>query len=834
MRLFALTAGVFCGLALSLFVQLPLLIAVTLAVVVGVAALLSRRGSLLLTCLIAVGALAGMARGALPDVNSSEIPAGRLASREAVLEGVVRDAPSRRGQLTRVRVTLENARLHDSTEFGVFDVEGDAIAWVYPPPYELGPGDHVTLTGVPQHLVPDGDGDGTAAGQQAIASWPDDLVILMRPELRLIERAPPLMRLLNSLRGRLSASLERNLSSPQAELAQALLLGQRDDLPAELNDEWRRAGTAHLLAISGLHVSVVLGVALIAGVMIFGRRRGLYVLLPLGIVWTYAVLSGLNPPVVRAAIMGSVYLGAIAFGRQPSGGLALVLAATVIALWDPRVITTASFQMTVAAMAGIVFLTDPLRRLMGIPSGGDMADRGAGLAGGWRYAGATGIAASLGAVIGIKPLLLHYFGAASLFTIPASLLGTTVLPAILLASALTGVAGVFADNTFAFVAAWAAWPFLTFLIGLSSVFSSPTFAAITLAPPSVEAVIVIYLVMAGSFLILILRSPSGLLGPVVSLPSISMPSRRRLLTSWPVVGGLVIMTATAGIGAAAPYVTDEEQLTVHVLDVGQGDSILIESPTGRRILIDGGPNGSLLQRRLAEHLPWWSRRIDVVLLTHPSADHLIGLTETLRRYDVGFVVDPQLESDTVYGQQWAERLSEQTDLTVIRAERGTALDLGGGARLEIVHPPTDRPFDTATEHDDNSVVAKLSYGDVSFLFAADIYGPGETFLLDSGVDVEATVLKVAHQGSRYSSSREFLEAVSPRVTIISSSEGNRFGHPHAETLQRLESLPSMPTILRTDIHGTVTLMTDGERLTLRQAQGEREGMRVSGFPLSRE
>ncbi len=814
MRPFALAVGTLCGLALSLVVHLPLLITISLTVVAATACLLSRRGGLLLMCLLAMGILAGMVRGALPDVNSSAIPVGSLAGREAALEGVVRDTPSRRGQLTRIRVTLENAQLSDQAEIGTLGVAGDAIAWVYPPPYELGPGDRVTLTGVPQHPVPDGDDEGIAANrQQARVSSRDDLVILVRPELRLIERAPPPMLFLNSVRGSLSTSLERTLPSPQAELARAVLLGHRDDLPAELNEEWRRAGTAHLLAISGLHVSVVLGVTLVTGAMVLGRRRGLYVLLPLALVWTYAILSGLNPPVVRAAIMGSVYLGAIASGRQPSGGLALVLAATVIALWDPRVMATASFQMTVAAMAGIVFLTDPLRRVMGVQREEEYSEPGANLTGGLRQAGATGVAASLGAVIGIKPLLLHYFGAASLFTIPASLLGTAALPAVLLASAATGVIGVFTDGVLATIMSFVAWPFLTFLIGLSSLFSSPTFAAITIPPLSVEAVILIYLVIAGLFLIPLLRSPSGLLGPVVSLPSISMPSGRRVLTSWPVMGGLVIMTVVAGIGAAAPYISDKEQLTVHVLDVGQGDSILIESPTGRRILIDGGPDGALLQRRLAEHLPWWSRRIDVVILTHPSADHVIGLTETLRRHDVGFVVDPELESSTVYGRQWAEVLKEQTDLTVVRAERGTTLDLGGGARLEILHPSANRPFDIATEHDDSSVVSRLSYGDVSFLFTADIYSPGEKFLLDSGVDLQATVLKVAHQGSRYSSSEEFLEAVSPRVAVITAGAGNRFGHPHPETLERLESLPSAPAVLRTDVHETVTLMTDGRTLS---------------------
>ena len=810
MRLLALAGGVFCGIALSLIAQLPLFILISLSSFALAAGILARQRSLLLASLLALGVLFGMARGAMPDINSTAIPAGQLAGREAAMEGFIRDAPSRRGQLTRVRVTLESARFIDTPAADALDVNGDAIAWVYPPPYELGPGDRVTITGVPQLPMPEEDDASTAAAEPQVgASWPNDLVILTRPELRLNERAPPPMLLLNAARRGLSASLERNLPSPQAELARALLLGQRDNLPAELNEEWRRAGTAHLLAISGLHVSVVLGVTLMISVMALGRRRNLYILLPLALVWGYALLSGLNPPVVRAAIMGSAYLGAIASGRQPSGGLALIGAAAVIALWNPGVITTASFQMTVAAMAGIVFLTDPLRRLMKIEGSGEP---GVNPTASLRQASLTGIAASLGAVIGIKPLLLHYFGATSLLTIPASLLGTAALPAVLLASTVTAVAGAFADGMLSSVAAWAAWPFLTFLIKLSSLFSSPAFAAITIAPLSVEAVILIYLATAGLFLLPILRAPSGLLGPVVSLPSMSLPSGRRLLASWPVLGGLAAVTVMAGVGAAAPTLNDDKQLTVHVLDVGQGDAILVESPTGRRVLIDGGPDGALLQRRLAEHLPWWSRRADVVVLTHPSADHLIGLTETVRRYDTGFVVDPQMESSTRYGRLWAQALRDQPELTVMRAEQGMLLDLGGGAGLEILHPPSNRPFDTATEHDDNSVVTRLSYGDISFLFTADIYRHGEDFLLGSGVDLKATVLKVAHQGSRYSSSAEFLEAVSPRVAVISAGEGNRFDHPHEETLERLESLPSAPAVLRTDLDGTVTLRTDGARL----------------------
>ena len=525
MRLFLLAGGVLSGLTLSLFVQLPFLFVLGLTPIVFGAAIVSRRRGLLLASLLALGILFGMARGALPDTNVTAVPVGNLIGKEIVLNGVIRDAPSRRGQLTRLRVRLESARSIGQTDADSIDVAGDAIAWIYPPSFALDAGDRVMLTGTMQSPVPDDDDSSFVQGGESPTqdSYPGDLVILTRPDIRLLKRAPLPMVWLNSFRSSLSASLQRSLPSPQAELARALLLGQRDDLPAELNEQWRRAGTAHLLAISGLHVSVVLGVALVAGTALLGRRRNAHVLFPLVLIWAYAVLSGLNPPVVRAAIMGSVYLAAIAAGRQPSGGLALLLAATALSIWDPSIMTTVSFQMTIAAMAGIIFLTDPLQRLMRAPFVQPGPEQNM-LGGGLRQFSTTGLAASLGAVIGIKPLLLHYFGATSLFTIPASILGTIALPAVLLTSAVAGMAGLNTDGLLASIIGWPVWPWLTYLIGVSSAFSTPAFAAITIPPLSAEGVILIYMFMAVIFLLPILRTPSGLLGPVVSLPSMSLPS----------------------------------------------------------------------------------------------------------------------------------------------------------------------------------------------------------------------------------------------------------------------------------------------------------------------
>ncbi len=826
MRLFALSAGMLGGLVLARFIGLPMALMLGLTPIVIAAALIAQKRGVLIASLLVLGLLVGAARGDLASGDqTSRQTAGAYVGTESTLTGVVEDTPSRRGGLIRLRVRLETARRSTEAVGSEAAVVGDAMAWLSPLSYDLNGGDRIALTGVPEYPIREEDESLNAqpTGNVLAAPPPSDFVILTRPSIAVLERATGPRAWLNAMRASLGASLDKSLPSPQAELARALLLGQRDDLPAELTENWRRAGTAHLLAISGLHVSVVLGVALVAGASLFGRRRYAHVLIPLAFVWFYAAMSGMNPPVMRAAIMGSVYLFAIAAGRQPSGGLALILAATALAMWEPSVIATVSFQLTVAAMAGIIFLTQPLEMWIktlfaGRAASARLADD-APIAG-WRRVMTTGIAASLGAVIGIKPLLLHYFGATALFTVPASALGTLALPPLLLTSAIVSIVGLTADGVISSLAGWLAWPWLTYLIGLSAAFAASPFSSVTIAPLSVGAVLLIYGAIIAIFWMSVFGRPSGLLGPMISLPSISAGHRRTMFTSWPVLGGLAFVAAVASLGAAAPLISgslisEDQELSVHVLDIGQGDAILVESPVGRRVLIDGGPNGALLRARLSERLPWWSRRIDAVILTHPSADHISGLTEVVERFQVGLIIDPQLETDTIYGRQWQEALDDNPNMPVIRAERGILLDLGGGAILEFLHPPAVRPFDVAGEHDDNSVVIRVTYGEVSFLLSADIYAPAEKYLIESGIPLRAAVLKVPHQGSRYASTNAFLEAVSPRVAVISAGEGNRFGHPHPETLSRLENSPASPHILRTDQHGTITLTTDGDTLKWR-------------------
>jgi competence protein ComEC len=253
------------------------------------------------------------------------------------------------------------------------------------------------------------------------------------------------------------------------------------------------------------------------------------------------------------------------------------------------------------------------------------------------------------------------------------------------------------------------------------------------------------------------------------------------------------------------------RLRVDFMDVGQGDAAVVTSPTGKTVLIDGGPRGA--GRDLASFLgDRGVGPIDLVLLTHRHADHLGGLAEVIERRGALIFLDAPVANP---GTAYAALLDvlERQQVAVRQAETGRSVDLGGGARLLLLGPP--RPLITHAHSvvNANSVVARLDYGRVRVLFTGDAEGPTERWLIDAGADLRATVLKVAHHGSRTSSTAAFVDAVRPEVAVISVGGHNGFGHPAAETIDRLERAGAR--IYRTDLDGSITIETDGERLEVR-------------------
>ena len=250
------------------------------------------------------------------------------------------------------------------------------------------------------------------------------------------------------------------------------------------------------------------------------------------------------------------------------------------------------------------------------------------------------------------------------------------------------------------------------------------------------------------------------------------------------------------------------KLRVVILDVDQGDARFIETPSGLQVLVDGGPEGSVLLSELGRQVPFWDRSLDVVLLTHPDSDHLAGLVPALERYGVRAVVARAVGHESELVGAWEEVLAQE-GATLIRGEAGTRLDLGDGVALEILHPGPELVMkEGQADVNDNSVVTRLTFGEVAFLLTGDIEAPVERALLRSGVYLRSTVLKVGHHGSDSSSLPAFVEAVQPQVALISVGEDNKFGHPSSEVLERLEGA----LVYCTDQDGTVTISSDGHKL----------------------
>lgn len=280
------------------------------------------------------------------------------------------------------------------------------------------------------------------------------------------------------------------------------------------------------------------------------------------------------------------------------------------------------------------------------------------------------------------------------------------------------------------------------------------------------------------------------------------------------LGLLVILVLTCLFSAY--FVAKEDRrgvLTVVFLDIGQGDAIFIEAPTGNQILIDGGPGKSIL-RELSKVMPFYDRSIDVLIASHPDADHISGLNDVLGRYKIDLFMEPGVEGETTLYKELNSRI-ERLKIEKLEARRGMVVYLGEGTVLEILFPVTDpRGMETNTA----SIVARLVYGENEFLLTGDSPKNIEEYLVSlecqrCPLTLKADVLKVGHHGSKTSTSNIFVQAVSPDFTVISAGKDNRYGHPHPEVIDTLTKHKTK--ILRTDEQGRIVFESDGVNLELK-------------------
>jgi beta-lactamase superfamily II metal-dependent hydrolase len=282
---------------------------------------------------------------------------------------------------------------------------------------------------------------------------------------------------------------------------------------------------------------------------------------------------------------------------------------------------------------------------------------------------------------------------------------------------------------------------------------------------------------------------------------------------------LIVALALAGcdvtLSAPAPTVAPGQQpLKIAFLDVGQGDAILIQAPNGQTMLIDGGRAMSLAEDVIIPKLrEWGAQQVDVLIPTHPDADHIGGLVGVLENYPVKLAaLTGQVHTTQIY-----ERLLtniRDKNVPALKVRTGTTIPFDPAVQVEVLGPDED-----AVQDDDNnnaSIVIKLTYGGTSFLLTGDAEFPENKAVLDHGFDVRSTVLKLGHHGSRTSTNEDWLQKVQPQLGIISAGQDNSFGHPHPEVVDALEKLGIQ--YIRTDEHGTITVTSDGTSLRVISAR----------------
>lgn len=271
----------------------------------------------------------------------------------------------------------------------------------------------------------------------------------------------------------------------------------------------------------------------------------------------------------------------------------------------------------------------------------------------------------------------------------------------------------------------------------------------------------------------------------------------------------IILIALALIWGWVLAEEKQEFLEVNFYDVGQGDAIFIETPDKKQILVDGGPDLTILEK-LGKELPFWDRYIDLVILTHPEADHIGGLIEVIKRYEIGGILTTGVIRDTAEYREW-RKVIEKENISTSTVQAGGVINLGEDIQLIILYPFENLSDIELKRSNNSSIVTQLVYKDFELLLTGDIEKKIERALVNSGINLESDILKIPHHGSKTSSTKDFINAVNPIVAIIQSGKDNPYGHPHQSVLNTLSNIITFIT----GRDGDVEILSDGIKFQIR-------------------
>ena len=676
--------------------------------------------------------------------------------------------------------------------------------------------------------------------------------------LQVVQRASSgdLVQQLDDVRRALAALIDRAGKGPSAAVLKALVIGDRSAISSEVRDGFNRAGVGHILAISGLHIGIVATVAFFFFHNLLRRVRPLlwrawtrkgaaiFSLVPVCI---YGLVSGMSPSTQRAVIMVGAFLMTFLVEREGDTLNTLALAAFIILIWFPPALFSISFQLSFAAVLSILYGLSCIQKAASI----DGQNAKSGMANQlFRKLGGFFLI-SLLAICGTLPLVMFYFNQISLIGLFANfvvvpLVGFVVIPCGLLTLFIYPVSSqiaygcvkiclfvldyvllainYFADLPFAAIKTFTPSPFeivcyyvlgWVVLNGLNTRQAPASYRNLPNATAEHASVQQWYLKPQGRFSLYRLFSR---VASVHKLLTAGSAAKRGAIIGLVVVLALLV---DAGYWFARRHLNSD--LRVTYIDVGQGNSALLELPGGHTVLIDGGgfsDNNTfdMGARVLAPFL--WRKKIktiDTLVLSHPNSDHLNGLIFIARYFNVKTIWTNN-ETQATQGYDRLQNIISRKQINLPDFQHMPRQLLINGVEFCFLYPPADFLTQKASQKwrstNNNSLVVKVSFGDISFLFAGDIMAEAERELVDiAGADLACDVLLVPHHGSRTSSSQPFLLSVEPEVAVFSAGWKNRFRFPHATVLAAYEKIGCRT--FRTDQNGAIMIKTDGNCLTVK-------------------
>ena len=624
---------------------------------------------------------------------------------------------------------------------------------------------------------------------------------------------------LESLRRGAGDLLTRVLPEPEAGLAAGILIGLRDRVDRTVAAAFTTAGVSHVVAISGWNIAIVAAaIAAVAGRL--GRRRR--AVATAVAILAYILFAGASASVLRAGAMAGVVLIARETGRAGRAAAALGWAAALLLLADPRLVGDAGFQLSTLATAGLIAWATPLTDRLHRWTGGRLPR--------WL---SESLGVSLAAQAATLPVVLISFDRLALIA-PAVNLFVVPLVAPAMAAGIVALLGgaavaMGAPSAIGAILAAPGWVALRLIIGIVDVAAGLPLASVTLEPPVGPIVGLLSMVATGVVIGWLRRrrprpTPSAAAAGAEKRSAPSPPSSRSVRSA------MTALVITVTIAGAVVVSRSGGVARVSVLDVGQGDAILVEGSRGGRLLIDGGPDPDRLLVELDERIPPWDRRIDAVILSHPHEDHVAGLALLLDRYAVGRVFEPGMRGPGPGYAAWLQRVGGAGPHPRLSIAAGDHLAVDEIA-LRVLWPvrgqvPAEPP-DTGTGINNVSVVLLGAVDGRRFLLAGDVEQDIDPSLLAEGLPT-VDFLKVAHHGSRTATTQAFVSTVRPRVAVASAGTGNPYGHPARSTLERLAAAGAR--VYRTDQDGTVSVTFDRAGMSVRTAP--RRSQAVVAKPVS--